>query len=185
MPDTGFTPPPIPIHLAGFPTVGELVVPFITLRHRNGKAALGLVDGDRLEQCLRQRRCGVCGQVMESRMVFLMRPFDLARKCSVEPGLCPPCAAYTQVACPMVSGHMAHYRESVSSFVSRHCDDSDCMCTAWSPPERSSSRFGAPAEPWYALWTIRYHLIRDSDERLAAGFAGVRVLALREVRPHD
>src|SRR4051812_29215218 len=78
--------PPIPIHLAEFPTVGGLVVPNITLRHRNGAAALGLVDYRRMVHCFRERCCGVCGEPVEGRLVFLMRSFDLARSMSCEPG---------------------------------------------------------------------------------------------------
>ena len=53
-----FTAPSIPVHLAQFPTIGGLVVPFVTLQHRNGKAALGLVDASRVESCLCEQRCG-------------------------------------------------------------------------------------------------------------------------------
>ena len=181
MPAEPFEPPPIPIHLASFPTVGGLVVPFITLQHRNGKAALGVVDGSRTELCLRKRRCGVCGQIMTGRMVFLMRRSDLDRGCSVEPGLCPPCAAYTRKACPMVSGYMAYYRESVSPFASRTCGDPACPCAAWAPPDDASARLGTPADAWFALWTMQYQLTRDSDGRLVAGFTGLHVLAIREI----
>jgi hypothetical protein len=181
VPDSERILPPILAHLAGYPTIGGLIVPFVVLRHRNGDAAMGLVDGERQEQCLRERRCGVCGQVMRSRMVFLMREPDLIRKRSTEPGLCPPCAAYTQTACPMVGGQMEHYRRTVSPFITRECSDPRCPCDQWAAnPE--PARFGAPAEPWYALWTMRYRLIREDDGTLAAGFAGLRVLALRAVK---
>jgi hypothetical protein len=182
MPESSFTPPQIPLHLAQFPTIGGLVIPFTTLQHRNGKAALGLVDGSRLELCLRERRCGVCGQAIADRMVFLMRQSDLQRKCSVEPPLCPPCAAYTQQACPMVGGYMAHYRDSVAPFVARRCDDELCQCQAWVAPTMPSARQGAAAETWYALWTRQYRLTRDSDDRIVANFSGLRVLAIREIR---
>jgi hypothetical protein len=175
--------PPIPIHLAEFPTVGGLVVPNITLRHRNGAAALGLVDYRRMVHCFRERCCGVCGEPVEGRLVFLMRSFDLARSMSCEPGLCPPCPAYTQAACPMIAGRMAHYRQSAPAFVARRCDDSECecrLCGAVPQPKR----YGANAERWFALWTIQYRLVHDDRGNLAAGFAGVRVLKLREVRTH-
>jgi hypothetical protein len=183
MSDASFASPSIPVHLADYPTMGGLVVPFITMRHRNGKAALGLVDASRLELCLRDRLCGVCGKKMRSKMVFLMRRIDLRRKCSNEAGLCPPCAAYTQTACPMIAGNMVHYRASMSAFVGRRCGDSACPCVAGMLPEKQSARLGAPADAWYALWTMRYQLVQDDTGRLAAGFAGLRVLALREIRP--
>jgi hypothetical protein len=88
-----FGVPPIPVHLANSPTVGGMVVPYITLRHRNGTAALGLVDYNRMVQCFREHRCGVCGEPIRDRLVFLMRRLDLIRCRSAEPGLCPPCAA--------------------------------------------------------------------------------------------
>lgn len=184
MPDQPFIPPSIPVHLAQFPTIGGLVVPFTTLRHRNGKAALGLVQADLQERCLREHRCGVCGQPMREQMVFLMRESDLNRKCCFEPALCPPCAAYTQAACPMVSGFMAHYRREVAPFAKRRCGDPACLCRAWSPPDEHSARLGAEAETWYALWTRQYRLMRDDDGRLTANFAGQRVLALREITRH-
>jgi len=181
MADVAFQPPPIPVYLAHLPTVGGLVVPVITPRHRNGMAAFGLVDRGRMDTCLREQRCGVCGRVMQGRMVFLLRQADLIRKCSVEPGLCPPCAAYTQAACPMVAGRMQHYRRTAPPFISRRCDDAACGCRAWtSQPE--PARHGAPAEPWYALWTRQYELMRDDKGNLVAGFAGLRVLVLREVK---
>lgn len=177
-----FTPPPVPLHLAGFPTLGGLVVPYTTIRHRDGTAALGVNNGHLVDQCLRERLCGVCGDTLAGRMVFLMRGSDLPRACTVEPGMCPPCAAYTQRACPMVGGFMRYYMKSVSPLVTRRCDDVLCTCRAWSAPAGASSRPGAPAERWYALWTLQYRLTRDPEGRLAAGFAGLRVLAIKEAR---
>jgi hypothetical protein len=176
-----FGAPPIPVHLAQFPVVGGLVVPYITLRHRNGAAALGLVDYNRTVRCFTERRCGVCGGIVAGRMVFLMRSFDLTRKLSSEPGLCPPCAAYAIAACPMLTGQMAHYRQSRPTFIRRRCDDPECECSQWiSTPE--PNRYGAAAERWLALWTTQYRLVHDARGRLAAGFAGVRVLSIREIR---
>lgn len=183
MTQDGFQAPPIPAYLAQFPTVGGLVIPFITLQHRNGKAALGLVDASRVELCLREKRCSVCGSVIAGRMVFLMRPVDLGRKCSNEPALCPPCAAYTQAACPMITGHMARYQASVSPFATRTCGDPSCRCVLWAPPDATTARLGAAAEPWFALWTLQYELIRDDADRPAASFAGLKVLRIREIRP--
>jgi hypothetical protein len=185
MSSPSFELPPAPAHLAQFPTKGGLVIPFITLQHRNGKAALGLVDAERMELCLRERRCGVCGSVIVDRMVFLMRQIDLQRKCSNEPALCPPCAAYTQKACPMIAGHMAHYRRSTSSFPTRTCGVPACACALWTAPDASSPRLGDTADQWYALWTLHYSLTQDEDGRLAAGFAGLRVLRIREIQPAD
>jgi hypothetical protein len=173
--------PNIPVHLADLPTVGGLVVPFVGLRHNNGQAALGMTDYRLVTKCLRESLCGVCGQPLRRPMVFLMRPVDLARNCCSEPGMCPPCAAYTQRACPMLNGQMDHYRKAYPQFAKRECDDPTCSCWAWfSLP--SPSRYGAPAEDWHALWTGGYRLITTETGDLAAGFEGIRVLKRRNVR---
>jgi hypothetical protein len=181
MPDAQFSLPPIPVYISHYPAVSGMVIPFTVLRHRNGDAALGLTDYERVSHCLRERRCGVCGRVMHGRMVFLMRQSDLRRKCSNEPGMCPPCAAYTQRACPMIAGRMDHYRKSQPQFLSRRCDDPLCLCWSW-VPQSEPARYGAPADHWYALWATEYRLIRDQQGNLAAGFSGIRVLALRSIR---
>jgi hypothetical protein len=175
-----FGAPPIPVHLADFPTVGGLVVPYITLRHRNGTAALGLVDYSRMVECFEEHRCGVCGEVVSERMVFFMRSVDLDRGLSSEPGLCPACAAYTMAACPMITGTMARYRQSAPAFIRRQCGDSECECSQW-VASAETNRYGATREPWFALWTTQYRLARDEHDRLVAGFKGLRVLHIREV----
>jgi len=142
---------------------------------------LGYVDRALVDRCLRGRLCGVCGLPVPGKMVFLMRERDPIRKFSNEPGRCPPCAAYTLRVCPMVGGFMQRYGNSVNPFVTRRCGDGLCPCRQWSAPAGPAARLGAPAEPWYALWTMRYRLGHDPEGRLAAGFAGLRVLALKEV----
>lgn len=182
MASDSFGVPSVPVHLANFPTVGGLVVPYITLRHRNGAAALGLVDYSRMVRCFQEQRCGVCGEVVTGKMVFLVRAIDLDRGMSSEPGLCPPCAAYTLAACPMLAGQMAHYRRSRPAFIRRPCGDPACECRLWeTTPE--ANRYGAEAEPWHVLWTTQYRLVRDERGRLAAGFKGLRVLRIRAVSP--
>ena len=175
--------PPIPVHLSSLPTVGGLVVPYITLRHRNGTAALGLVDYSRMAHCFQEHRCGVCGEVVADRLVFLMRGMDLIRARSAEPGLCPPCAAYTMAACPMVAGQMAHYRRTRPTFLRRQCGDPECTCSQWAS-NAEPNRYGANAEQWFALWTVEYRLVRAKDGRLEADFSGMQVLRVREVRTH-
>lgn len=184
MDQAAFGVPPIPVHLASFATMGGMVVPYITLRHRNGVAALGLVDYSRMVRCFEERRCGVCAEPVTNRMVFLMRPLDLIRGRSAEPGLCPPCTAYTTTACPMVAGRIAHYRRSRPTFINRRCDDPECECSQWvSTPE--PNRYGANAEQWFALWTTEYRLVPGERGRLEADFMGMQVLKVREVRTYN
>lgn len=164
------TVPPIPAWLAHSPTVGGLVVPWVTPRTTRGQFLLGSVHYARMRRALLCRWCGVCGRPLdEGRLVLLMRQSDMPRRCTNEPALHPQCAAYTAAACPMVGGHRTHYRSSPLPL------DSDMV----SAPD-ASARQGAPAEPWFAVWLPSYRVIVDHGN-LAASYASIQPLATRPI----
>lgn len=176
----GFTPPPVPVRLAHMPLLGGLVIPVISARHRGGQAAFGVNHPVNLPMCLLQRRCGVCGEPLGRKAVFLMRPADLWRNSTVEPGMHPECANYVTRACPMVSGHMTRYRRHRSPRAYR-CGDPACGCILWKPPGGyDSPRQGRDADPWYTLWTTVYET-RYNQGRLVAAFPYQHILAIRPV----
>jgi hypothetical protein len=86
---TDVTVPPIPLSLQHLPTVGGLVVPWITPRTAAGRCLFGSVDRDRMGRALVNRWCGVCGRPLEHRAVLMMRLSDLPRQCTSEPALHP------------------------------------------------------------------------------------------------
>jgi hypothetical protein len=81
--------PPILLALQHLPTVGGLVVPWITPRTADGRYLFGSVDRDRMGRALLNRWCGVCGRPLEYRAVLMMRLSDLPRQCTSEPALHP------------------------------------------------------------------------------------------------
>lgn len=161
--------PPIPQWLGHLPTVGGLAVPWITPRTVDGRHLFGLVGRDRMRQALLRRLCGVCGLPLDDRMVMLMRLSDLARQCTSEPALHPQCAAYTTAACPMVGGHLDHYRSTPVR-----------LDTTMTPPPDSPARQGASAEPWFAVWLAAYRVINDHGN-LAASYADTEPLRIRPI----
>jgi hypothetical protein len=86
---TDVTVPPIPLSLQHLPTVGGLVVPWISPRTADGRYLFGSVDRDRVGRALANRWCGVCGRPLEHRAVLMMRLSDLPRQCTSEPALHP------------------------------------------------------------------------------------------------
>lgn len=161
--------PPIPAWLAHLPTVGGLVVPWITPRTADGRYLFGSVDHDRMEHALLRRWCGVCGRPNADRLVLLMRLSDLPRRCTSEPPLHPQCAAYTITACPMVAGRLDHYRSTP-----RRLD------ATMAPAPDSAARQGSPAEPWFAVWLDGYEVVTDHGN-LAASYADRRPLRFRSI----
>jgi hypothetical protein len=140
--------PPIPAALADLPTLGGLIVAWVTPRTADGRYLLGAVDAARTEAAFRQRLCGVCGRSLGDRLVLLLRKSDLPRRATPEPALHPHCAAYTTIACPMVAGPRTRYRTS-----HHH------LGPGMLPGNDSDARRGAPAEPWYTVWLARYDVI--------------------------
>ncbi|MGW3352653.1 hypothetical protein ACWDA3_55980 [Nonomuraea rubra] len=163
----------VPIRLNTAPTQSGMIIPYITVRHRNGRARFSSNDPRRHHRCLIQARCSVCGQPLADRgdrqppsliadhaFVLLVRPSDLLRGCSSEPGLHAECAAYAERACPMLNGSRAHYRRA-RDLASERCADSACECRWWANAADIQARAGAAASAFYRirspLRTYRLH----------------------------
>ncbi|WP_049795637.1 hypothetical protein [Frankia sp. EAN1pec] len=162
------TSPLIPLSLAHLPTVGGLAVPWITPRASDGRHLFGAVNAGRKDRALLGRLCGVCGRHLDERLVLLMRLSDLPRQCTAEPALHPSCLTYTATACPMIQGHLDHYRTTPQT-----------LDPTMIPPADAAARRGAPAEPWFAVWLDGYTVTTDHDT-LAASYAGSTP---RRIRP--
>lgn len=175
-PDTGPAaaaaggPPSIPMALQHLPTVGGLVVPWVSARHADGRIMFGSVDRDRLTAAFDRRLCGVCGEPHQpNRLVLLMRLSDLPRRRTSEPPLHPWCASYSTAACPMLGGRMDHYRSS-----SPPLDDN------MSPGHDGHARQGAAAEAWFSVWLAGYRLVTDHGNP-AAAYGPEQVLRIRAI----
>jgi hypothetical protein len=167
--------PPIPVRLVDRPTIGGLVVPYITPRTADGRYLFGGVDARRQQRCLTQRRCSVCGRALieqpDDRLILFMRLSDLPHRRTSEPALDPVCAAYTQAACPMVAGRLTHYRATAMP-----------LDPGMAPSVDQPARLGAPAEPWFAVWLTGYDVQIDPRNRQpAASYDGIRPLRIRPI----
>ncbi|MEV2226359.1 hypothetical protein AB0E01_41860 [Nocardia vinacea] len=96
------TPPPrrtpvqpaVPMRLMPAPTSQRLVVPFITLAHRDRSHPVwGALDPVRRLHAFTRKLCQVCGQPLQiygdpfgDRVVLYLRPSDYLRGIAVEPG---------------------------------------------------------------------------------------------------
>ncbi|GIJ49382.1 hypothetical protein Val02_62680 [Virgisporangium aliadipatigenens] len=136
--------PNVPLHLAGRPTVGGLVVPWITPTTVAGLHLFGKITAIVQRRCLAERRCQVCGQRLGDLAVLFARDSDLTYQCAPEPATCPPCHAYSARACPMLSGRRSHYRAG------------EHPALAGTVSDDAHLRQGAPAELWSAVWVREY-----------------------------
>lgn len=53
--------------------------------------------------CFRDRRCGICGEIMRDLMAFIGGPLAVANRCFGDPPMHPPCAEYSRLVCPWLA----------------------------------------------------------------------------------
>ncbi|MFK0244562.1 hypothetical protein ACIQUM_07675 [Amycolatopsis azurea] len=160
--------PRIPMSLMHRPTVGGLVVPYVTLQTENGRFLLGHTSHERMRRAVAKRWCGVCQRPLGHRGVLMMRLSDLPHRCTVEPALHPWCAKYTGEACPMIHGRLDSYRSSPARLDDNMLESAD-----------AELRRGDSAEPWFAVWITSYDVIIYHGT-LAASYAKS---GARRIRP--
>ncbi|WP_328469101.1 hypothetical protein OHA21_00885 [Actinoplanes sp. NBC_00393] len=164
--------PDIPVHLRRRPTSAGLVVPVATPRTADGQPLFGLLENFRQRHLLTRRLCQICGQPLGERLIVFARPADLLLHCTSEPALCPPCAAYSIRACPMLSGRLEHYRRQTRSGVAGIAADTG-----------SELRADAPADAWCAVWLRDYDVVTHPvrDQVLAASWLRHPPLTIRPI----
>jgi hypothetical protein len=148
------------------------VVPRITPVTRTGLPLFGTISDLAQYRFLYGRTCQVCGQPVGQRAVLFARHSDFAYRCTAEPAVCPPCAAYSARACPMLAGLRDQHRAS------EHPALAGLPVTAG-----HQLRMGAPAEDWYAVWVRDYDVVAHpaQPDTLAASWRRIRPLRIRRL----
>lgn len=187
--------PRIPKRAAGCPAHGGLVIPEVAARHTHSDRPplFGTNHPGRVNACLLQGLCGVCGIALPTRpggkYTLLLRPADFGRGYSAEPAVhTSDCAPYAIEACPVLNGSRTAYRTNQRDLEAERCDQPECDCQRWANAADNSDRAGAAVSPFYAA-TYRaedYQLFRgEIDGRhgvlLGVAMAGVEPLSLRLV----
>ncbi|MFF0532842.1 hypothetical protein ACFYT3_31265 [Nocardia amikacinitolerans] len=184
---------PIPVRLADQPKAAGMVVPFLTLAHRDRSGPVwGKLDPARLQSTLLHKLCQICGDPLGERVVVYIRPSDYLRGIAVEPGMHPECGLYSRRVCPMLAGHVHRYNPHPREKFTR-CDDAVCGCRYWIPADpdpRDGTREGQPAQAWYEAWlhVNDYVIVSDPGSENTAPVVGIelrpasRIRRLRKVR---
>jgi hypothetical protein len=82
-------------------TVGRLVVPYM-VDERRQPIDFKVVHPGHVAKCAQQRRCGVCGKVINGYLAFI-GPND-QRRCYADPWMHPACARLALEQCPFLGG---------------------------------------------------------------------------------
>lgn len=84
------------------PTVGELTVPYM-VEEANTPIDFKQVAPDRIEDCARNGKCGVCGGRIRRGPIAFIGPDD-GRTCFADPWMHHECAVLAMYQCPFLSG---------------------------------------------------------------------------------
>jgi hypothetical protein len=163
--------PPMPARLAGRPTQGGLVIPWIQVQFADGGWDFRARHTTKIRRCLIERLCQVDGEPLGRPLVLLGRAEAAVPGSGVyfdEPPLHPECARYTMAACPMVAGRMPSYSTRPTHSEGRRgarCPEPGCDCGGWvsTDPVRHEPK---PAFGWVAVWVEDYALAVGPDGEL-------------------
>ena len=195
--------PPIPMRLAGRPTVAGLVRPWVNIVLADGGLDFRQTHGTNWRNAWLNRLCQVDGQKLAAPLVFLGGPNQIAEGGFFdEPPLHPECAAYAMKACPMISGRMSHYRAAPSATEGRRgqtCPDPGCGCGGYlasdqvldgkggltvRPAVDRAAPAGDPAHAWFAVYARSYRLAMTPEGRLLGGVP-TGVVRIRELNASE
>lgn len=84
------------------PRVGQLIVPYM-VQERRDPVDFKELDRERVEDCARNGKCGVCGKKIRRSPIAFIGPND-GRTCFADPWMHPACAEVSMQQCPFLSG---------------------------------------------------------------------------------
>jgi len=118
---------PMPEAIARRPKTSQgLPVPFINHVYGNGEADLRILDPQKVERCVNERLCAICGEKIGSVVVFIGGPTCLSNRLFADPGMHEECARYASLVCPFLAiqnvtyarDHEPRYKDRGVVFVS-------------------------------------------------------------------
>lgn len=68
----------------------------------DGQPDFRVMDGERLDECVRFRKCWLCGDALGARGTFVIGPMCAVNRTSAEPPSHRDCATYAARACPFL-----------------------------------------------------------------------------------
>jgi hypothetical protein len=91
------------------------VIPFVQFIGDDGLPNFAVMDHRKVSRCLRQRRCGLCGEVMGIHLYFIGGDLCVVNRYFYDPPMHRDCAIYALEACPHLARSKGRYREPPTS----------------------------------------------------------------------
>lgn len=106
---------PLPARMAARPKTEEgYPVPFVNYVYPNGVADLRVLSQERVNQCVDQKLCGICGQSLSPEVVFVGGEVSCLNKHFADPAMHEDCARYAVQVCPYLACQNYHHTKNVA-----------------------------------------------------------------------
>lgn len=104
-------PVALPQFLSHLKVYGGYPVPF-TQMWIDGKPDFRVIDAVRVEQCVREKLCAICGRPLGEFAYFIGGPRSKENHVFADPAMHERCADFASRTCPFVSGNKHGYSDS-------------------------------------------------------------------------
>lgn len=173
----------VPARLSERPVQGGRVVPWVALELPDGSYDLRGCQRSKVEACFVHGLCQVCGQRIVGTVVFFAAHDQVDDLVVDAPPVHPECAAYSALACPMLTGQLATYaKQPTRAERGTKCTTSGCDCGGYINVDTEAHRAGSPAPTWFTVWCRAYEALTDAD---TGRVWGARIPSPLKVRPVD
>ena len=112
-------PTEVPRRLRNRPILGNMVVPYLAERDKDGKPMLAVVNEKKRIEVANKRLCGVCGKGLNYVLWFIGGPRSLQTHMFVDPPMHYECAIYSLAMCPYLRHGGARFLRAVDEVVAR------------------------------------------------------------------
>jgi hypothetical protein len=94
---------PIPPILEGRPRFHGIPIPFSSFIKRDGTPDFKVTDQDAWATCVNERRCGICGKIMDGDVFFIGGEKSIVNGFFFDPAMHEECARYSFAVCPFIA----------------------------------------------------------------------------------
>lgn len=84
-------------------------VPFVNHVYANGTPDLRILDQRKVNRCVEERRCAICGEKLDETVVFVGGPACLDNRFFADPAMHADCADYATKVCPFLACQNFHH----------------------------------------------------------------------------
>jgi hypothetical protein len=106
----------VPLYMKSLPRDDRgYPIPYGVTVGTDGKPDFRVIDEAKLVLCIKERRCAICGKVMNGPMAFVGGPRSIQGHLFTDGPMHPPCAHYAIQVCPFLAAPKFAYARHINA----------------------------------------------------------------------